>query len=261
MNILVIGDAHARPGIRQDRFTWLGKIIVDLEPDVVIDMGDWGDFESLSSYDGSILTGGSRRLASFEGRRYKKDVEAAVEARDRVHLELQRAGKKRPRRIALGGNHDDERLRRAVNIVPELEGLISPDDLQVEQYGWERIPFGEQIEVGGFIFKHYFTSGALGKPTAGDHPAHKLLQTQYRSCVAGHDHLFNEAHRTSNGGKRIQAFKAGCFLDPSQREDYAREANDLWSKGLLFMQGVRQGVCEDGFTWLSMSAIAREYSK
>jgi hypothetical protein len=261
MNILVIGDAHARPGVSNDRFSHLGKIIVDLQPDVVVDMGDWADMESLCSYDGSTLTGGSVKKTSFEGRRYKADIEVAVEARDRVHQALQAAGRKRPRRIALGGNHDDDRFQRVKSLVPELEGIIDVKDLQIESYGWERIPFGQSVDLGGFEFKHYFTSGVMGRPTSGEYPAAQLLKSQFRSCVAGHDHIFNEAHRTANGGRRIQAFKAGCFLDPEQTESYAREANDMWSKGLLFMQGVQDGVCTDGFLWLSAKAIKREYSK
>lgn len=259
MNILVIGDAHARPGVSNDRFTKLGRLIVDLQPDVVVDMGDWADMPSLCSYDGSLVTGGGRPKASFEGRRYKSDVAVAVEARDRVHIELQRAARKRPRRISLGGNHDDDRLQRAISITPELTGLIDVGDFQHESYGWEFVPFGQSIDLGGFEFKHYFTSGVMGKATGGEHPAAQLLKSQYKSCVAGHDHVFNEAHRTANGGRRVQAFKAGCYLDVKQWEGYAKEANDMWSKGLLLMNGVEDGVCRDGFLWLSVEAINREY--
>lgn len=260
MNILVIGDAHSKPGIPQRRFDWLGSLICDLKPDVVVDMGDWADMESLSSYDGSSLTGSGAKKKSFEGRSYKRDIEVAVEARDRIHLKLQAAGRKRPRRVALGGNHDDERLRRAVNLVPELVGVIDTRDFQLEEYGWERVPFGAATTIGGFEFKHYFTSGLMGKPTGGEHPAANLLKTQYRSCVAGHSHLFNEAHRTSNGGKRVQAFVAGCYLDPQQHEDYAGPANDMWSRGLLLLKGTSEGVAQDGWEWISIDKVRKNYA-
>lgn len=258
MDILVIGDAHAKPGISNKRFDWLGSLIVDIKPDVVVDMGDWADMESLSSYDGAKLTGGTNHKVSFEGRRYKADIEAAVEARDRVHTKLQRAGRKRPRRIALGGNHDDERIHRVLSGYPELIDIIGMNDMQHEAYGWEYCPFGESALVGGFEFKHYFTSGLMGKPTGGEYPAAQLLKTQYRSCVAGHSHLFNEAHRTSNGGKRIQAFVAGCYLDVDQWENYAGPANDMWSRGLLHLQDVYDGVA-GSWTWISLDKLRKTY--
>jgi len=261
MNILVIGDAHAKPSVSNRRFDWLGSLLLDLRPDVVVDMGDWADMESLSSYDGSTLTGGQRKTKSFEGRSYKADIAVAVEAKDRIHMKLQAAGRKRPRRIALGGNHDDERLARAVNLVPELGGMVTTKDFQHETYGWEYIPFGRAVSVGGFEFKHYFTSGLMGKPTGGEYPAANLLKTQYRSCIAGHSHLFNESHRTSNGGKRIQAFVAGCYLDPTQVESYAGPANSMWSKGLLYLRDCDDGVATGGWEWLTISRIQQEYSK
>jgi hypothetical protein len=44
---LIIPDAHAHPDYSNDRFTWLGKLIGDVRPDVVINIGDWFDLPSL----------------------------------------------------------------------------------------------------------------------------------------------------------------------------------------------------------------------
>jgi hypothetical protein len=261
MDLIVVGDPHAKPGVSNRRFTWLGKVICDLKPDAVVLMGDHADMESLSSYDGSALTGSTRPKKSFEGRRYNLDVEAAVEALDRVHVELQKAGRKRPRRIALGGNHDEERISRAVQNVPELEGVLSLKDFQFDKYGYEYVPFKDVFELGGFGFSHFMSSGVMGKPVGGEHPAANLLKTQYTSCVVGHSHVFNEAHRTSAKGKRIQAFVSGCFLDPTQTEHYAGPANAMWSKGLLYMRDVDNGLCRGGYDWITMTRIMKAYSQ
>ena len=66
---LVIGDAHAKPGVSNDRFEWLGKLVIRVRPDVVINMGDWADMASLCLYD--------KGKRSYEGRRYLEDIEAA----------------------------------------------------------------------------------------------------------------------------------------------------------------------------------------
>ena len=63
---LVIPDQHAHPDNNNDRFEWLGKLIVDLKPDVVINLGDMADMPSLCTYD--------KGTKGFEGRRYKQDV-------------------------------------------------------------------------------------------------------------------------------------------------------------------------------------------
>ena len=86
---LVIPDQHAHPDYNNDRFEWLGKLIVDLKPDTVINLGDMADMPSLCTYD--------KGTKGFEGRRYKKDIEAALDAQERMFTPIQKAKKKKPR--------------------------------------------------------------------------------------------------------------------------------------------------------------------
>ena len=69
---LIIPDVQAKYG---EDFTFLKKIgtyIVEKKPNVIIQLGDFSDMESLSSYD--------QGKKSFEGKRYTKDIEASQEA-------------------------------------------------------------------------------------------------------------------------------------------------------------------------------------
>lgn len=259
MDITVIGDSHARRGISQRRFDWLGELLLDLKPDVVVDMGDWTDMPSLSSYDGSRLTGDVRPKAKFHGRNYKEDINAGIEAREKVQEKFNRAGRKRPHRVSLGGNHDDDRIKRALDFVPELVGTISVDDHLRKEYGWEHVPFLEPFQCGGFTFQHYFESGLMGKAIGGEYPATSHLKKQFGSCVAGHSHLFDESHRKTANRGRVQAFVAGCYLDPLQVEDYAGNANWMWDRGILVMKDVQKGFCHGGFQWISVEAVQRAY--
>lgn len=258
-DILVIGDAHARPDIDNRRFTWLGNLIADLKPDLVVDMGDWSDMASLSSYDGSALTGSKRPTKAFEGRRYKADVEAGIDARERIYDVFRRSKKRKPLFVALGGNHDDERISRALNMVPELEGVIGIKDHLRREYGWKHVPFLEPFQYEGFSFSHYMPSGVMGKPIGGEYPATTLLKKQFTSCVVGHSHLFDESHRAKADGGKIQAFVAGCYLAPKQWEHYAGQANQMWDKGILYMKGVEDGFCTGGFNWITVEQIRRVY--
>lgn len=94
---LIIPDAHAKPGVDNDRFEWLGRYIYDEKPDVVVCIGDFADMESLSSYD--------KGKKSFEGRRYLKDIEAAVDAQEKLFYWVNQMENK-PRMVMCIGNHE-----------------------------------------------------------------------------------------------------------------------------------------------------------
>ena len=87
---LVIPDAHAHSDHHNKRFEWLGRLIVDIKPTTVIMLGDWADMPSLCSYD--------KGTKGFEGRRYWKDVNAAIDAQERMFKPIRKAKKKHPPR-------------------------------------------------------------------------------------------------------------------------------------------------------------------
>lgn len=242
VDILVIGDAHAKPGVPNSRFKWAGKYAFDKKPDVIIDMGDWADMPSLSLYDVG--------KASFEGRRYREDIEAALEARNYFQegidlgnrgIAKRKKAKYIPQKIALGGNHCEGRIRRVLETDPKLIGTLSHHDLGYKKFGWEYIPYQDYYRCAGLTFSHFFPSGVMGRPIGGEMPALSLLRKQFTSCVAGHSHLFDIAHRTRPDGGRIWGVVAGCYLDPSQWEDYAGPANLLWWRGLILLKDVVDG--------------------
>lgn len=256
---LIIGDAHARPGISNDRFSWLGSLVAELRPDVIVDIGDWEDMPSLSSYD--------LGKKSYEGRRYKKDLEAAWDAREKFITPLREYNKKqakkkeklyRPTMYALGGNHFEGRIKKAIELSAMLEGTISVEDGRHEEFGWDYVPFLEPLYVDGICYQHYFTSGIMGRPIAGEHPAYSLLSKQHTSCVQGHSHLLDLAVRTKPNGDTIWGIHAGCYLAPDQWEDYAGPANRMWRKGVLFLSGVKNGSL-DSFSWFGIDDIRNTY--
>src|SRR5690606_32674810 len=127
---LVIPDCQVKEGVPLDHIKALGSLIVDRQPDKIICLGDFADMPSLSSYD--------KGHKSFEGRRYKKDIEAAVYAQELLFKPLrelqsqQRKNKKQmyqPELIMILGNHE-YRIEKAVELSAEYEGVISLSDLQ-----------------------------------------------------------------------------------------------------------------------------------
>lgn len=240
---LVIPDSHAHPDFSNKRYSWLGNLIADLKPDTVVDIGDWWDMPSLCSYD--------KGTKGFEGRRYRRDIDAGIEAQDRLMAPVKRQKKKLPRFIRCLGNHE-ERINKAISRDPILEGTIGTSDLQSKEYGWEEHPFLEPVEVDGVTYSHYFVSGVLGRPVPN---ARQLLQKQLTSCTMGHDHRFDYVRMANVNGKRINALVCGVFQD--YHADFAGPGNQLWDRGVVIKRNVEGGNYD--IEWVSLERLEKEY--
>jgi hypothetical protein len=260
-DILIIGDAHAKPGVSNRRFYWAGRYAADEEPDIIVDMGDWEDMPSLCTYDYG--------KKAFENRRYLNDLQAAHSARAEFNRGLQtynqeyaarHKAKYNPKKIALGGNHSEGRITKAIEVDPKLDGWMSIANLKHREFGWEYVPYLEPIELQGFTFSHYFASGIMGRPIGGEMPALAIIRKQLTSCVAGHSHLFDIAHRTRPDGSRVWGIVAGCFMDKEQWESYAAAANRLWWRGLILLRGCENGDFES-FSTITVEELERLYGR
>ena len=89
MKAVVLTCAHASPETSNDRFTWLGKLLYDLKPDYVVDLGDGADMCSLNSYD-------TKKPRLIVAQSYEKDINSYLDSRERLIHEFTRSKKKRP---------------------------------------------------------------------------------------------------------------------------------------------------------------------
>lgn len=245
LDILVLPDSHAHPDYSNKRFDWFGELAADLKPDVIVDIGDLADMPSLCSYD--------KGTKGFEGRRYTKDIAAAVDAQERINAPIRRQKKKVPRRVRTLGNHE-ERINKAVSRDAVLDGVISVDDLQGKENGWEVYPFLEVVEIGGVHFSHYFTTGVMGRPAAS---ARAMVMQQGASCVAGHLHTLDYHVLGAVDGRHRHGLICGVYQDFNS--DYAGPANKLWRRGATMLRGVENGNYD--FEWLSLERIKKQYGK
>ena len=78
MRIAVVPDVQARDGLAYPHLAAYGEYIAAKRPDAIVHLGDHADMSSLSSYD--------KGKRSFEGRRYRKDIDAVVESVAKVML-------------------------------------------------------------------------------------------------------------------------------------------------------------------------------
>jgi hypothetical protein len=199
-------------------------------------LGDWADMPSLCSYD--------KGTKGYEGRRYKQDVICAIEAQERFFDPIRKAKKKLPKFVMLEGNHE-YRIKRAISYdAAHLDGVIGVEDLMYEEFGWEYVPyFGSTPgihEEDGVAYGHYFTSGIMGRPIGGVHPAYQLITKQYQSCTQGHTHTTDYCVRTNATGRDLHGLVAGVYQD--YIADFAGEANMMWWRGVVFKRDVHQGM-------------------
>lgn len=240
---LVIPDSHAHADHHNRRYDYLGHLINDIKPDVVVDIGDWFDMPSLCSYD--------RGKKSFEGRRYSRDIAAGVEAQDRMLSIVKRQKKRLPRFVRTLGNHEN-RINKVVESDPILLGTIGIEDLQSKEYGFEEYPFLQSVKIDGVNYAHYFTSGVMNRPVPN---ARQLLQKKMQSCTMGHSHLFDHVVEPDVEGNKINACIVGVFQDYDA--DYAGPANRLWSRGVVVKRGVENGQYD--LEWISLKRLKEAY--
>lgn len=229
MNLLIIGDPHAHPDYDNDRFEALGKFIAREKPDHVVCIGDMADMPSLSSYD--------RGTKGFEGRRYRKDIAAAIDAQERLFKPIRKVRNYRPKLYMTVGNHED-RITRAINAQPELEGTIGLKDLKYKEFGWSVTPFKRCLTIKGISFSHYFTSGVGGRPISSVHLGHAMVTKLHCSTVQGHSHLFNHAEQTRPDGQKLFGLSAGCYSHPDYTETWCADTEYQWWRGVIMLEGL-----------------------
>ena len=250
---LVLPDAQIRPGDDTRYLNRIGRYLVEKQPDVFVCIGDFADMSSLSSYD--------KGKKSFEGRRYTEDIKAAHNAMEALLGPLREHNKERlrkkkqqyrPRMIMTLGNHE-QRIERAVNDDPKLEGVLSLDDLKYKEYGWEVHPFLEVVVVDGIAYSHYFVTGVAGRPAS---TAAAQLRKANMSCFAGHQQGKQIAYATRADGATVTSIISGSCYEHD--EDYlGPQGNKHW-RGIWMLHEVRDGTFDE--MPVSLQYLERKYS-
>ena len=247
---LVIPDTQVKPDVNTDHLTWAGEYAVEMLPDVIVHIGDHWDLPSLSSYD--------RGKKSFEGRRYVNDIAAGNEAMDRfmepIHREIKRRQKNKkkswnPELHFCLGNHEN-RITRAVEDSAELESLMSFDDFNLKEHGFNVHDFLEPVVIDGVCYSHYHTSGIMGRPVSS---ARLMLTKKHMSTVMGHVQNRDIAYATKADGSRITGIFAGIYYQHD--EGYLTpqtNTSSTWS-GVWVLHEVQDGSFDEmpvSINWL-----------
>jgi hypothetical protein len=252
LRILIIPDCQVKEGVALEHLTWAGQAICDYRPDVIVNLGDFADLPSLSTHD----VKGSKY---FEGLRYHIDIEVVKKAMQKLLAPLKELQAKqkynkeknyRPRKVMLLGNHCN-RIDRAVNNNPMLEGLISTQDLKYEE-DWEVHPFLHPVFINNVGFNHYWPVGAMGRPASS---AQTIINKLHMSCVAGHMQGKQVAYGKRADGQPICAIISGSYY--LHDESYMDQLSNKHWRGLVVLNEVVDGHFDEMF--LSIEYLGKKY--
>lgn len=200
--------------------------VEELKPDGIILNGDVVDCYSISSFDRNPMTRAS----------------LAAEVRIAGHY-MQRLAKCSPRRIWIGGNHED-RVRRLVWNNPGLLGgldaktrakvvrvLDFPEMFGLGEYGFEWLPYGGHFMLGKLLVTH---GSMVRRHSAETGRAH--LDKYGSSVIIGHTHRGGVTYKTDVRGVHV-AYENFCLcrLDP----EWTQHPN--WQQGFAVVHVAPNG--------------------
>jgi hypothetical protein len=241
----VLPDIQNGPERPTDHLRWAGNYIAAKRPDVIVQIGDWGDWASLSSYD--------RGKRDAEGRRVTKDWDAFRRSVEVLEKPFAKIRGYRPRKIFTEGNHE-VRIKRYANECPAIDVLPDPMGFLGER-GWEAYPFLTPVNVDGIRYCHLFARTSTGKVTPSSQKfgaANAIAQVRGNmvSCTAGHKPGFDYAE-VNVEDRTLHGLIAGSFY--THHEDYQTVQGNRYFKGLVMKHRVVNGtydVCKVGIDFL-----------
>ncbi len=236
---IIIPDTQVKPGVNTDHLTHIGQYIADHKPEVIIHIGDHFDMPSLSSYD--------KGKRCFEGRRYNEDIKAGIEGMDKLLAPIRKQQDEdrkshhrrlyRPEMHFCLGNHE-QRIERATQEDPALEGLMGYKDLKLEERGWKVHPFLKIVTVDNINYVHYVQSPASARPLAN---AKAIANAMHKSTITGHQQTLDFYYVPSRIANEppIQTLIAGaCY---THKEEYRGEQGQEHFRGIIRLSGVSGG--------------------
>lgn len=249
---LVIPDGQVTPGISLDHWTWLGRYAAEKRPDVVVQLGDLGEFASLSEYDRES------KKRQFYQRSLTKDTLAFESAISLFDVELKEAKGYKPLKVWTEGNHD-YRVEKLLDAEPRLRGaFVTPREI-MRKHGWRVVPYLKPIVVDGVAYCHLFCRAPSGLVTStkfGAPSAKAQVQREMRSCVAGHKPGL-DTHIQPLDAKQIRGVIAGSFY--RHKIDYQTPQGAAHWRGVLMLHEVRQGNFD--IMEVSINYLKRKYGK
>ena len=175
------------------------KAIEIVKPDIYVDLGDVGEWESVSHWQWRKK---KRPPLEYQLPFVDKEIEAVNAGMDIIDASLDKI--KCKERYITEGNHDDW-LNRFVDENPYLKGYLFKDAVHLKQRGYKYLPCGKLFNIGNLYFYH-------GNHFAGvNHTRNHLLRLGC-NVMYGHHHDIQQSSVTHMDGAK-SAWSIGCLKD------------------------------------------------
>lgn len=225
--IVGIGDAHDKPGRDKERFKWLGRFTSEVEPDFVVQIGDWASLDSLSSHE----TPGSQTDA--ERPSFADELDSLSESLSFFHAQFPVGACPT---VITYGNHENRAVRVANNVPKQSGDLPHRLDQAFMQFRWVVKKYGEFCTIADVDFVHV-PIGTTGRDMGGEHIERTVANKALRSLVHGHTHRFNVFRCPKVGQQRsITVVNLGTSMPYGMVEQYTGVAMSGWSYGAVVLR-------------------------
>jgi hypothetical protein len=166
--IIVLPDIHT-PNHSQPAISAIFQFIKYYKPTQLVQLGDFCDWDSLSSYDVTR----EKDITPLTD-----EISAACQLLDKIDAVLPKGCKK----LMTGGNHEAryEKFRINKGATPEyrrLRKLTSwAEEYELPNRGWDWCEYGEWRSIGKIIFTHgWYTGNSAAKKMAEQFPGKNVL--------------------------------------------------------------------------------------
>tara|TARA_R100000458_G_C8278527_1_gene254919 strand:- start:12609 stop:13385 length:777 start_codon:yes stop_codon:yes gene_type:complete len=204
--VVVTPDKHF-PLHDEKAISVLCKSIEIIKPDAYVDLGDLGEWGSVSHWQWKKK---KRPPLEYQLPFVDEEIIEVNEGLDIIDKALAKAGCKE--KYMTEGNHDDW-LNRFVDENPYLKGYRFRKAMRLDERGYKYYPMGKYLKMGKLWFYH-------GHHFSGIHHTRNHLLRLGCNVMYGHHHDLQQTSVTHMDGPK-SAWSIGCLKDMSS------EANDF----------------------------------
>lgn len=223
VKIVAIGDVHDSPDLPDKaRFRWFGRFVAEKNPDVVVQIGDIGDFDSCSTHQNPGTIDYALRPT------ISQDFESLEEALDN-YFKIVPNG---PDFLLTKGNHEN-RLDRFENSNPEVEGrVVSGLDKILKNKKIKVYEYGQWLFLNNIGFIHCPMT-QMGNPYGGKNPENQIGNDAIFSIAWGHTHKGGFKSFPKIGPMmNIEVVNLGCAMPANHIKKYASRSTTGWTYGV-----------------------------
>lgn len=224
LRVLFIPDCH-HPNVDRDAWRLVLKVAAGYRPDILVTLGDFADFESVSLHEPDEV-----KFLSL-----KEEVAATITA---AHELVEACGPQLRRKVYIEGNHCTRLTRYLARRAPALWDFLGVDKvLGLTEQGWEFIPYRETFSLGKLHITH-----DTGK--AGRNAHRQSAAAHMGSTIIGHTHRMAYDVNGTFGGVPYLAAMFGWLGDRKKAGSYTHEANAAeWAHGFGTGLLLEDGIC------------------